>query len=63
MMFVTVEIGEGALTQRLWTIAPSIVRALKISRTGEPGRRVSLVFPRDPGAFYAAEGSGQREAA
>ena len=63
MICVTIEIGEGALTQRLWIIATSIVRALKLARTGKPGRRLSLVFPKDPRAFYDAEGFDQREVA
>ncbi len=63
MICVTVEIGEGALTRRVRITAPSIERALKIARAGKPGRRMRLVFPIDPEAFFVPEGSGQREAA
>lgn len=63
MICVTVEIGEGALTRRVRITAPSIERALKIARAGKPGRRMRLVFPIDPEAFFVLEGSGQREAA
>jgi hypothetical protein len=63
MICVTVEIREGALTRRARISAPSIGRALKIARDGKIGRRVCLVFPLDPGAFFVPEGFGQREAA
>ncbi len=63
MICVTVEIGEGALTRRGRITAPSIERALKIARTGKSGRRLRLVCPIDPEAFFGPEGSGQREAA
>jgi hypothetical protein len=64
MICVTVEIREGALTRRARISAPSSIgRALKIARDGKIGRRVRLVFPIDPEAFFVPEGSGQREAA
>jgi hypothetical protein len=63
MICVTVEIGEGVLTRRVRINAPSIERALKIARAGKPGRRLRLVFPIDPEAFFVPAGSGQREAA
>jgi hypothetical protein len=63
MICVTVEIREGTLTRRARISAPSIERALKIARDGKTGRRVRLVFPIDPEAFFVPEGSGQREAA
>ena len=63
MICVTVEIGEGALARWVRITAPSIERALKIARSGKPGRRTRLVFPIDPEAFFVPEGSGQREAA
>ncbi len=63
MVCVTVEIGEDALTRRVRITAPSIERALKIARAGKPGRRMRLVFPIDPEAFFVLEGAGQREAA
>ena len=62
MVCVTVEIGEGALTRRVRITARSIERALKIARAGKSGRRMRLVFPIDPEAFFAPGGSGQREA-
>ncbi len=63
MICVTVEIREGALTRRARISAPSIERALTIARDGKTGRRVCLVFPIDPEAFFGDEDSGQREAA
>ena len=63
MIRVSIEIREGVLTRRVGITAPSIVGALKIAREGKPGREVRLVFPIDPGTFFVAEGSAQREAA
>jgi hypothetical protein len=63
MMCVIVEIREGALTYRLRATASSIERALKIAGGGKPGRRVRLLFPIDPEAFFVAESPGRREAA
>ena len=63
MIGVSAEIREEALTRRVWVTAPSIERALKIAGAGKPSRRVGLVFPIDPEAFFVSEGSGQREAA
>ena len=63
MICVTVEIREGALTHRARVTAPSIECALKIVGVGKPGRRVRLVFPIDPEAFFVSAGSGTREAA
>ena len=63
MICVSVEIREGALTYRARLTAPSIERALKIAGGGKPGRRVRLVFPIDPGAFFDPAGSSTREAA
>ena len=63
MICVTVEIGEGALTRRVRITAPSIERALKIARAGEPSRRMRLVSPIDPEAFFAPGGSSRKEAA
>jgi len=60
---VTVEIGEGAFTHRGRIAVPSIERVLKIVKAGKAGRRMRLVFPIDPEAFFACGGSGQREAA
>ena len=53
MICMTVDIREGALMHR----------ALKIARDGKTSRRVRLVFPIDPEAFFVPEGSDQREAA
>jgi hypothetical protein len=63
MIRVTVEIREGALTHRTRVTAPSIERALKIARGGKPGRRVRLVFPIEPEAFFVTEVPGPKEAA
>ena len=63
MICVSVEIGEGALTRRVWITAPSIERALKIAEAGKPSRRVGLVFPIDSEAFFVLEGYGQRKVA
>jgi hypothetical protein len=63
MIRVTVEIREGALTHRTRVTAPSIERALKIAGGGKPGRRVSLVFPIEPEAFFVTEVPGRKEAA
>jgi len=63
MICVTVEIREGALTYRVLITAPSIERALKLVGGGKPGRRVRLLFPIDPEAFFAPASSGTREAA
>ena len=52
MICVTVEIREGALTRRVQLTASSLERALKLAGEGKPGRRVSLVFPIDPEAFF-----------
>jgi hypothetical protein len=63
MICVRAEIREGALTRRVWITAPSIERALKIAEAGKPSRRVGLVFPIDPDAFFVPEGYGQRKVA
>ncbi len=63
MVRVTVEVREGALTYRVRIIAPSIERALEIAGAGKAGRRVRLLFPIDPEAFFVSAGSGTREAA
>jgi hypothetical protein len=65
MIRVSVEIREGALTYRARVTAPSIERALEIIGEGKPSRRVRLLFPIDPDAFFvtAAASSTRREAA
>ena len=63
MIRVTVEISEGPLTQRAQITAPSIKQALKLAGEGKPGRRVRLLFPIDPEAFFATESPTQRKAA
>jgi len=63
MICVTVEIREGAVTHRARVTAPSIERTLEIVGGAKPGRRVRLVFPIDPEAFFVGGGLGQREAA
>ena len=63
MIRVTVEIREGDLTYRTRVTAPSLERALKIVGGGKPSRKVSLVFPIDPEAFFVTEVPGLKEAA
>jgi hypothetical protein len=63
MIRVTVEIREGALTYRVRVTGPSIERALEITGEGKPGRRVRLLFPIDPEAYFVPEGIGRREKA
>jgi hypothetical protein len=63
MICVSVEIREGALTYRVRVSAPSIEHALKIAGGANPDRRVRLVFPIDPKAYFVPENSDQREAA
>jgi hypothetical protein len=62
MICVTIEIREDALTHRVQISAPSIERALKVAGGGKPDRRVRLVFPIDPEAFFIPENSSWREA-
>ena len=63
MISITVEISEGTLTHRRRVTAPSIERALKIAHGGKPGRRVRLVFPIEPEAFFVTDVPGRKEAA
>jgi hypothetical protein len=63
MVRVAVEVREGAFTYRVRIIAASIERALEIAGAGKAGRRVRLLFPIDPEAFFVSAGSGTREAA
>ena len=63
MICVTVEIREGALKRRIQTTAPSIERVLDLAGDGMPGRRVRLLFPIDPEAFFVSEVSDGREEA
>jgi hypothetical protein len=63
MIRVTVEVREGTLTRRVRISAPSIERARRIAGDGMPGRRVRLIFPIDPEAFFIPEDSRHREAA
>ena len=63
MIRVTVEIREGALTHRTRVSAPSIERALKSARGGEPGRNVRLIFPIEPDVFFVSAVPGRQEAA
>ena len=63
MISVTVEIREGALTHRTRVTAPSVERALKIAGGGKPGRRVHIVFPIEPEAFFVTEVPSRKEAA
>jgi hypothetical protein len=63
MIHVTVEIREGALSYRVRVTAPSIERALEIAGKEKPGRRVRLVFPIDPEAYFVPASSGTRREA
>ena len=45
MICVSIEIREGAVTNRVQISAPSIERALKVAGEGKPARRVRLLFP------------------
>jgi hypothetical protein len=63
MIRVTAEIREGTLTHRRRVTAPSIERALEIAGGGKLGRRVRLVFPIEPEAFFLTEVRGQKVAA
>ena len=60
MVRVTVEVREGALTNRVRVTAPSIERALEIVGEGKPGRRVRLLFPIDREVFFVPAASGAR---
>jgi hypothetical protein len=60
MVRVTVEVREGALTNRVRVTAPSIERALEIVGEGKSGRRVRLLFPIDPEVFFVPAASGAR---
>jgi len=63
MIRTTVEVHEGSVTYRVRITASCTERALEIARQGKPGRRVRTVFPIDPYAFFAPEGSISEEAA
>ena len=63
MICVSVEISDGALTHRAQLTAPSIERALEITGEEMPGRRVRLLFPIDPEAFFVPGDHDRREAA
>jgi len=63
MICVSVEISDGALTHWVQVTAPSIERALEITGEEMPGRRVRLLFPIDPEAFFVPGDHDQREAA
>jgi hypothetical protein len=63
MISVAVEIREGALTHRTRVTAPSIERALKSARGGEPGRKVRLIYPIEPEVFFVSEVPRRKEAA
>ncbi len=63
MIRITVEIREGTLTHQTTVTAPSIERALKTVEEGPPGRRVRLIFPIEPEAFFVTEVHSRKEAA
>ncbi len=63
MIRITVEVLEGTLTHQATVTALSIERALKTVEKGQPGRRVRLIFPIEPEAFFVTEVRGRKEAA
>ena len=63
MICVTVEVCEGAITRQARLTTSSIERALELAGGGNPERRVRLVFPIDPEAFFVPEVPAQSEAA
>jgi hypothetical protein len=63
MIRVTVEIREGAVTRRVRITAPSIERVLQIAGQRGSGRRVRILFPISPEAFFVSEAPDLREAA
>jgi hypothetical protein len=52
MIRVTVEINEKAISRRVRVTASSIERALELAGEGKPGKKVRLVFPKQPEAFF-----------
>jgi hypothetical protein len=52
MIVVRVEIKEKAISRRVRGTALSFERALELAGEGKPGRKVSLVFPIQPEAFF-----------
>jgi hypothetical protein len=52
MVRVTVEIREKATSRRVRFTASSIERVLELAGEGNPGRKVRLVFPIEPEAFF-----------
>jgi hypothetical protein len=63
MIRVAIEIREDTLIHRTRVTAPSIEFALKIASGGKPGRRVRLVLPIEPAAFFVTEVPSRKEAA
>ena len=63
MIRVAIEIREDTLIHRTRVTAPSIEFALKIASGGKPGRRVRLVLPIEPAAFFVTEDPSRKEAA
>ncbi len=55
MIRVAVEIRERTVCRRVRITAPSIARALQIAGDGLPGRRVRIVFPIAPEAFFSGD--------
>ncbi|MGI8911994.1 MAG: hypothetical protein ACR2JR_15820 [Rubrobacteraceae bacterium] len=60
---MSIEVREGTLTRRAQITAPSIERAMEMAGYGKTGRRVRLVLPIDPEAYFVPKYSSQREAA
>ncbi len=55
MVRVCVEVREGAALFRVNVRAESISRAVSIMKRDRPGGDVRVVFPIDPGAFFAGD--------
>lgn len=53
LISVTVMILDQSTSRRARITVPSIARALELAGDGKPGRRVRVVFPIDPEAFFA----------
>ncbi len=53
LIHVTVEILERDASRTARIAAPSIARALVLAKDGKPERRARILFPIDPGSFFA----------
>ncbi|QIN81099.1 hypothetical protein GBA65_21945 (plasmid) [Rubrobacter marinus] len=53
MITVSVEVRTGRSTRTAKVSAPSIRRALELAGEGSPGTEVRVLFPIEPGEFFA----------